>query len=142
MDRSPIAVGILKARGNLFPMLRLVRLDHPGSLCLHPEIHAVVGKVGDRVCLLGDELRQRLTGILVVEGNIIAEISLDRLDHGGPVRPFRRAVIADHVGGLRRDDGTSHNDRQHEQDFSHELSFRDRTRDSFIESGCLYCDRG
>src|SRR5262249_55801585 len=43
-----------------------------------------------------------LAGVLVVEGNIVTEIGLDGLEHRGPIRPLRRAIVANHVGGLRR----------------------------------------
>jgi hypothetical protein len=70
---------------------------HARGLCLHAEVNAVIGEIGDRIVFLRNELRERLAGILVVERNVVAQIRLDGAQHGCPIGPFRRAVVADHV---------------------------------------------
>ena len=100
MDSSPVAVGVLQASGDLIPVCGLIGLQGILRLGLHAEGDAKITDIANRIAFLGKDLRQRLTGILVVVRNIIVEVGLDRLEHRGPVRPFRRAIVADHVGSF------------------------------------------
>ena len=98
MNRRPVAVGVLQPGRHLVPVLRLVGLQRVLGLCLHAEGDAEIADIGDRVVLFRQDLRQRLAGILVVVRNIVVEVGLDRLEHRGPIRPFRRAIVANDVG--------------------------------------------
>ena len=105
MDGGPIAVRILQSGRDLIPVCGLVRLQRILRLGLHAKGDAEIADIADGIALLGENLRECLTGILVVVGNVVIEVGLDGLEHRGPVRPFRRAIIADDVGrfgGLQR----------------------------------------
>ena len=102
MNGGPVAIRVFQASGDLIPVHRLIGLERVLRLRLHAESDAEIADVANRIALLGQDLGQRLTRILVVVGNIVIEIGLDGLEHGGPIRPFRRTVIANHVGRLGR----------------------------------------
>ena len=105
MDGGPIAVGVLQTGRDLVPIGRPIGFQRILRLRLHAEGDAEIADVADGIALLGENLRECLTGILVVVGNVVIEVGLDGLEHRGPVRPFRRAIIADDVGrfgGLQR----------------------------------------
>src|SRR6516164_7749132 len=98
MDRGPVTVRILQTGRDLVPVDRLVGFERVLRLGLHAEGDPEIADVADRIVLLGQNLCQRLTGVLVVMRDIVVEIGLDRLEHRGPVRPLRGAVVADDVG--------------------------------------------
>ena len=102
VDRVPVAFRILQAGRNVVKALRLVRLQHACLFRLVADVDAHIGDIGDRIAFLSDQLRQRLSGILVVMRDVVAEVRFDGLEHRSPVGPLRRAVVADHVGGLCR----------------------------------------
>ncbi len=69
-------------------MRRLVGGDDALLLRLDAEGDAIVDDVGDRARLLGDELRERLAGILVVGRHGDAGLLLDRLELRSPSPPI------------------------------------------------------
>jgi hypothetical protein len=97
-----MAVRVLQAVRDLIPIDGLIGLQCVLRLGLHAEGDAEIADIADGIALLGENLSQCLAGILVVMGDIVVQVGLDGLEHGGPVRPFRRAVIADDVGRLGR----------------------------------------
>src|ERR1700737_2833782 len=71
-------------------------------------------------------------------GNIVVEVGLDGLEHGGPIRPFRRAVVTDDVGGFGRWPGRQEGQRKQGQDKAdgfHEKSLRFEKGRTFPGSG-------
>jgi len=102
MDRGPVTVRILQTGRDLVPVDWLVGFERVLRLCLHAEGDPEIADVADRIVLLGQNLRQRLARVFVVMRDIIVEIGLDRLEHRGPIRPLRRAVVADDVGRTSR----------------------------------------
>ena len=79
MNRGPVAVRILQAGGDFVPFGWLIRLERVLRFRLHAEIDAEIADVANRIVLLGEDLRQRLTRVLVVMRNVVVQISLDGL---------------------------------------------------------------
>jgi hypothetical protein len=98
MDRGPVAVRILQSSRHLIPFRGLIGLQRILRLGLHAEINSEIADIADGIVLLGEDLRQSLTGVLVIVGDIVVQVGLDRFEHGRPVRPFGGAVVADDVG--------------------------------------------
>ena len=123
MDCGPKAVRILQSRRDLIPVGRLVGLQCILGLCLDAEGDAEIADIADRIALLRKDLRERLTGVLVVVGNLVVEIGLDGLEHRGPIRPLRWAVVTDDVsrfGRLPRRHQRKHQQWQDKTDGLHE----------------------
>ncbi|MCY1228026.1 hypothetical protein D9M72_403190 [compost metagenome] len=100
MDGKPVALRVLQAVGNVVPVGGLVGGGDAVLLGLDAEGHAVVDHVGHRAGFLGDQLRQRLAGVFVVQRHGNAGLFLDGADLCRPVGPFGRAVVADRgLGG-------------------------------------------
>src|ERR1700742_2658786 len=101
MYRGPIAVRIFQPGRDLVPMRGFIRLQRAFSLRFNTKIDTEITDVVDWSAFLCQDLRQRLSRILVIEGDIVIEVGLDGLEHGGPIRPLRWTIVADDVGRPR-----------------------------------------
>ncbi len=144
MDGGPRTVRIFQPGRDFVPAFRLVRFDNIEGLGFHAEVHTEVTDVGNWIGLLGEQLRQGLPGILVIEWNVISEICFDRLQHRRPIGPLRRAIVANDIGSLcRRASGdgnqNSHGEtQQHLPDRCHlSASWGAIFRRSKLRHGCV-----
>jgi hypothetical protein len=116
VDGEPRAVRILEIGGNLVPVLRgLVRFDDAGVFGLNGEADTEMSDVRHGIRLLGNELRERLAGILVVGRHRDACLLLDDPELRLEVRPLRRTVVAGR-GLRRRDTGESDGERNRDRE--------------------------
>jgi hypothetical protein len=76
-----VAVRILETFRNILPVFRLIGLGHTLLFGLYPEGDPVVRDIRNRALLFGDQLRERLSGVLVVMRNFIPQIFLYRPEH-------------------------------------------------------------
>ncbi|KGC54213.1 hypothetical protein DO65_5953 [Burkholderia pseudomallei] len=111
VDREPVALRVLEIRRDVAPVRGLVGGDDALVLRLERRGHAEIDDVRDGALLLGDQLRDRLARVLVVERHANAGPLLDRGDLRGPVGPFGRAVVADR-GVLRVRGGCAERQRE------------------------------
>ena len=103
MDGNPVTVGILEIIRNRLPAFALEGFDDAGFFGIDGKGNAEVHGVGYRIFGFGDDLRDRLTGIFVIDGHVDAGFFGDELKHIAPAGPFSRNVVADGgLAGLRK----------------------------------------
>ena len=92
-----MALRVFQTLRNISPACWLIGSDHTLFLRLNGERHTEVGNISYRACLLSDQLRKRLAGILVVWRDRDTCARLNGFNLTCPICPFRRAVVANGV---------------------------------------------
>ena len=101
MNGKPAAFWIFQAFWNFIEMGGLIGVYDTLFGRLDAKGHTIIGDVCDRIVLFRQKLRQGLTGILIVMGNVITQIFFNHRQLRCPIGPLRGAVIANGVFSLR-----------------------------------------
>jgi len=97
VNGEPFAVRVLQAFGNVIKTGGLVSRRNTLITGLDAGRHAVIGDIRDRAVFFGQELAQGLARVLVVMRHLHIDFLVDGFEHGCPIRPLRRAIVADGI---------------------------------------------
>ena len=95
MDGEPIAFLILEPCGDTVKTGRLIWRQDPGFARLWANLATKIDNIGHGARAFSDQSRQGLAGVFIVRRDRQANLALQQTQHATPIRPFRRAIIAD-----------------------------------------------
>ena len=98
VDRNPVAVRIFEIVGNSLPALALVGFNDASLLGVDGKGNTQIHGISHRIFGFGDDLRDGLSRILVVNRNVNTGFLGNKLEHVAPACPLGGNVVAD--GGL------------------------------------------